>query len=258
MTPWDAENKIGMSSDDMRDAVDIHLSRHIGHYETAFTDEDGWAGESGEDGPPVDVLVVPPDGERKFAYVASFGCAFEPLPSEVYSREGMKRRVEFVLAAQQYEDEEESRRSLNLAANTVRQFAKLVHMNGVTVEPGETVAFSDEPQPIFKGVDFCAFAFIAPRLPGPGFNQMKIADSQLGEPVHYIAPVPIHKSELDLSLEHGPAALLDVLHRAGVTEMVDMARKPVVSGQSGEVVVAETQVQPRSLVGKFLAMIGIR
>ena len=184
----------------------------------------GGPGLSNEDGPPVDVLVVPPTGERRFAYVSTFGCAFSSLPAEPYKDEGVDRRVEFVLAAQQRGDDDECLRSLNLAANTVRQFAKLVHLNGVTVEPGETVAFSPDPQPVYDDAPFCAFAFLKPRLPGPGFENLNLSATQIGEPVRYMAPVPIHRDELDYGVEHGPKALETLLNGAGVTEMVDLER----------------------------------
>lgn len=224
MDIWGPRTDFGLSPDEMREVVDSHLASHIGDYETAYSDEEGWAGHSNEDGPPIDVLVVPPEGERQFAYVATFGCAFRPLPSDAYKDAGVKRRVEFVLAAQQRGDEDERLRSLNLAANTVRQFAKLVHLNGVTVEPGETVAFSSDPKPIYDEADFCAFAFLPPRLPGPGFERLTPANAELGEPLRYIAPVPVHKEELEFGVEYGPEALIDLLMQAGVTEMIDMER----------------------------------
>ncbi|MBB34509.1 MAG: hypothetical protein CME88_14220 [Hirschia sp.] len=231
MGNWDPQSASGTSSDDMRAAVDTHLASHIGDHETAFCDEEGWAGHSREDGPPIDVLVVPPEGERLFAYVATFGCAFRPLPSEAYHDEGVERRVEFVLAAQQVGKEDPDLHSLNLAANTVRQFAKLVHLNGVTVEPGETVAFSDDPKPVYDDADFCAFAFIPPRLPGPGFEWLMPSNTALGEPVRYIAPIPIHKAELEYGVELGGEALVKLLMDAGATEMIDLKRPCAVSAR---------------------------
>ena len=224
MTIWGPHTDFGLSSDELREAVDTHLASHIGDHETAYCDEEGWAGQSSEDGPPVDVLVVPPEGERRFAYVATFGCALASLGNETYRDMGVERRVEFVLAAQQPEDHEESHKSLNLAANTVRQFAKMVHLNGVTVEPGETVAFSNEPRPIYDEAEFCGFVFMPPRLPGPGFEELYPSNAGLGEPLRYVAPVPIHEAELEFGIMQGSAALVELFMRAGVTEMIDMGR----------------------------------
>lgn len=245
MTAWGPTTDFGMSSDDVRDAVDLHLARHIGEYQTAFTDEAGWSGSSEEDGPPIDVLVVPPQGERRFAFVSSFGCAFHPLRAKQYEDDGVRRRVEFVLAAQQIGDEKADRRALNLAANTVRQFAKLVHLNPITVEPGETVAFSEDPEPVYDNSDLVAFAFIEPRLPGPGFERMPLSDD---DEVTYIAPAPIYRAELDAAYAHGAEALAFALSEGGVTEMIDLSRAPVAE---------EKPEKPRSWWDKLLSLIGI-
>ena len=222
------DSEQALSTEEMRDAVDVHLLRHIGGYETAFTDEEGWAGRSQEDGPPIDVLVVPPENERRFAYVTTFGCAFQPLPAECYERDGLEKRVEFALAAQQPGSEHSNLKALNLAANTVRQFAKMVHVSGVTVEAGETVAFSSDPKPVYDGASFCAFAFLPPRLPDPGFELLRVAETQTAKPVRYIAPVPIHLDELQYGIDKGARALLDLLMEAGVTEMIDLDRPSAV------------------------------
>lgn len=227
MNIWGPETDFGMSSEDMRDALDLHLAHNIGEFQTVFTDEDGWAGNSSEDGPPVDVLVVPPDGERKFAYVSSFGCSFAPLPSAQYHENKVVRRVEFVLAAQQTGDEEQDLKALNLAANTVRQFAKLVHISGVAVEDGETVMFSEKPKPVFEGADFCGFGFARPLLPGIGFDCMRVEEGDVNSFINFVAPIPLFMEEMEISSEQGPEALTKALISAGVTEMVDLKRKSI-------------------------------
>jgi hypothetical protein len=167
--------------------------------------------------------MVPPQGERRFAYVTSFGCSFRPLPAETYNAQGVRRRVEFVLAAQQRGDAAADTAMLNLCANTVRQFAKLVHLNPVSVEPGETVAFSLDPRPVFPNSQQVAFAFMEPRLPANGFGAMRLAN---GEEVRFIAPVPVFRDELDAARQFGTSALTHALLAGGVTEMLDMTRAP--------------------------------
>jgi hypothetical protein len=246
MNVWGPQTDFGLSSEEMLEEVSLHLARHLGDYQTAFSDVDGWAGKSKEHGPPVDVLVVPPEGERRFAYVASFGCAFKPLPARVYAEKGMRRRVEFVLAAPQRGEAKRDREMLNMAANTVRQFAKLAHLQPITVEPGETVAFAEEPEPVFAGSSQVAFAFMAPRLPSDGFDALKLAN---GEIVRYVAPIPIYRDELDAAQQHGPDALVHALTAGGVTEMLDLHRASV----------ARPTVPPRTgWLTRVLSLFGIR
>lgn len=243
---WGPQTDFGLSNDELMEEVSLHLARKLGEAQIAFADLEGWAGRSREDGPPIDVLVVPPEGERRFAYVSSFGCAFRPLPAPRYAESGARRRVEFVLAAPQSGEPLADRQMLNIAANTVRQFAKLVHLNPISVEFGDTVAFSGEPEPLFEGSAQCAFAFAAPRLPAPGFESMRLSQ---GETIRFIAPVPIFREELEAGRVLGPAALADALRDGGVTEMIDLGRESV----------AEVRPEPkRGWWTRLLSLIGIR
>ncbi len=222
---WGSRAETGLSRDGFRDAVELHLLRHLGEAHTAFSDQDGWAGKSKEPGPPVDVLVVPPEGERRFAYVCTLGCGLAKS-GDAPATSG-KTRMEFVLAAPQTGDTASDLRMLNLAANTVRQFAKLVHLQPVRVAPGETVQFTPRPQPVAPESRQTAFAFMAPRLPNDGFETLKLRS---GDKVTFVSPVPIHRSELQFGRRKGRQALQQVLLRTGVTEMLDLKRRPVKRG----------------------------
>lgn len=246
---WGPETDFGLSSEQMLEEMHVHLWRHLGEYQIAFTDAEGWSGASKEDGPPVDVLVIPPEGERRFAYVCSFGGSFRPLPAENYAAAGERRRVEFVLAAQQSGDPDKDRDALNLAANTVRQFAKLVHLNPITVEPGETVAFSEDPAPLFETGELVAFAFMRPRLPANGFH---VFSPEAGERVWFVSPTPITRAELEYARKAGPQALAAALERADVTEMVDLGRR------SAPLTPQCTVPQKRSWIDRLLDLVGIR
>ena len=220
------QGRTGMSADEVRDIVSAHLERHIGEPVTAYSDVDAWRGEGREPGPPVDVLVTPPEGERRFAYLSSFGACLRPLPAPAYQADGVRKRVEFVMAAIQAGEAEDRIQSLNRAGDLVRKFAKLVHTQPVTVEPGETVAFGDQPSPLFEGSDLVAFAFMEPRLPSERFGQMRL--TRLDD-VSFVALAPITREELELSHREGPSALSTALRQAGVTEMLDISRKTVVA-----------------------------
>jgi hypothetical protein len=220
---WARRTETGLTGDEFREEVELHLARHIGEPHTAFSDQDGWAGKSKEPGPPVDVMVVPPEGERRFAYVSTFGCALKKSGDSL-GPDG-KRRMEFVLAAPQTGDAKADLAMLNIAANTVRQFAKLAHVQSVRVKPGETVQFARNPKPMFDGSKQVAFAFMAPRLPADGFETLKL---QSGETVEFVAPMPIYREELDFGGRKGPEKLARVLMAGGATEMVALDRKPVI------------------------------
>lgn len=205
-----------LSGEDIRDEIQLHLARHLGEPHIAFSDNDGWAGNTREPGPAVDVLVVPPEGERRFAYVCTFGSSLKKRPGDITGG-----RMEFALAVPQHGDPKTDLAMLNLGANTVRQFAKLVHIQPIRVCAGETVQFSRNPRPILEGSKQVAFAFIEPRLPAQGFATMKLPS---GETVWFWSPVPIDSEELDAATRYGVIQFTRGLIKAGVTEMLHAAR----------------------------------
>lgn len=213
---WGRSSESALSGEELRDEVQLHLARHLGDPHIAFSDNDGWAGNSREPGPAVDVLVVPPEGERRFAYVCTFGSSLKKRPGDITGG-----RMEFGLAVPQHGDPQSDLAMLNLGANTVRQFAKLVHIQPIRVFAGETVQFSRNPRPILEGSKQVAFAFIEPRLPAQGFNHMKLPN---GENVWFWSPVPIDRDELDASGRHGIIQFTRGLMKAGVTEMLHAQR----------------------------------
>jgi hypothetical protein len=219
---WGRRTETGHTNDEFRDEMQLHLARSLGEPHVAFNDQDGWAGKSREPGPPVDVMVIPPEGERRFAYVCTYGSSLKK-GGDVLSPGG-KARMEFVLATAQKGDPKADLAMLNLAANTVRQFAKLVHIQSVRVSAGETVQFSKSPKPVFENTKQVAFVFIRPRLPASGFERMRFGD---GDSVDFWAPAPIYRDELEAAMAHGSVKLAKALEKAGVTEMLHLDRPSV-------------------------------
>ena len=205
-----------LSGEEIRDEVHLHLARHLGEPHIAFSDNDGWAGQTREPGPPVDVFVVPPEGERRFAYVCTFGSSLKKRPGDITGG-----RMEFALAVPQSGHAQDDLAMLNLGANTVRQFAKLVHIQPIRVFAGETVQFSKNPRPILEGSNQVAFAFMEPRLPSNGFATLKLSN---GETVWFWSPVPINRDELDAATRYGVIQFTRGLMKAGVTEMLHAQR----------------------------------
>jgi hypothetical protein len=206
---WGRRTETGHTGEEFREEVQLHLTRNLGEPHVAFSDQDGWAGKSKEPGPPVDVMVIPPEGERRFAYVCTYGSSLKKGGDAMAP--GGKSRIEFVLATPQKGEPKADLAMLNL----------LIHMQNVRVNDGETVQFAKKPRPMFEGSKQVAFAFMRPRLPADGFARMRIGD---GEVVDFWAPVPIYREELEAAAVHGPAKLAKGLEKAGVTEMLHLDR----------------------------------
>ena len=242
---WGQSSEKGRVGQELREEVQLHLARHLGEPHVAFSDQDGWAGRSREPGPSVDVMVVPPEGERRFAYVCTFGSSLKKVaaaadpgltsfafasPALATSVPATSGRMEFVLAVPQCGDARADLGMLNLGANTVRQFAKLVHIQKIRVSAGQTVQFSRNPRPILEGSRQVAFAFMPPRLPADGFARLKTSE---GETISFWAPIPITRDELQAGVHHGASRFATGLLKAGVTEMLHAARASAARGAYG-------------------------
>jgi hypothetical protein len=222
---WGRQSELVDTTEGLRNEVQLHLARKLGESHIAFSDQDGWNGRSKEPGPPVDVLVVPPEGERRFAYVCTFGSSLRKRTDA-----NPNGRMEFAIAVPQKGDPQADLQMLNLGANTVRQFAKLVHIQNIRVRPGETVQFSRNPKPVLEGSGQIAFAFMAPRLPDDGFSRLKLDDK---DSIEFWSPVPIYRDELDAGAAHGPGRLADGLRKAGITEMLHPSRPTAARSANG-------------------------
>lgn len=221
---WGQSSEKAQTGQELREEVQLHLARHLGEPHVAFSDQEGWAGRSREPGPSVDVMVVPPEGERRFAYVCTFGSSLKKLGAADGAR------MEFVLAVPQRGDAKADLGMLNLGANTVRQFAKLVHIQSIRVGAGQTVQFSRTPRPILEGSKQVAFAFMRPRLPADGFHRLRTSET---DGVTFWAPVPICREELEAGAHLGADRLAAGLLRAGVTEMLHADRASAARGSNG-------------------------
>jgi hypothetical protein len=143
--------------------------------------------------------------------------------------------MEFVLAVPQTGDARTDLGMLNLGANTVRQFAKLIHVQKIRVSAGQTVQFSRNPRPILEGSKQVAFAFMPPRLPAEGFASLKTSSLTTGdkEAITFWAPIPITRDELQAGVHHGASRFATGLLKAGVTEMLHAARPSAARGAYG-------------------------
>jgi len=135
--------------------------------------------------------------------------------------------MEFVLAVPQCGDARADLGMLNLGANTVRQFAKLVHIQSIRVGAGQTVQFSRNPRPILEGSKQVAFAFMPPRLPADGFARLKVGES---DAITFWRRSRLRGKSLQAGNHHGAQRLAAGLLKAGVTEMLHADRPSAARG----------------------------
>ena len=167
-----------------------------------------------------DVIVVGADAERPHRTLVSTGMSSVAVPGT----DG-RSRTELVLALPadwSMEMDDASHWPFALLQNV----AAYPHVTGISVEPWETLAFAEPPEPLGAGTELAACLVVPPRLLSDEAVQFALED---GVRVSLLALVPIYAAELDLARREGAQALAERLDAAGVTELLDPARPSVVA-----------------------------
>ena len=167
-----------------------------------------------------DVIVVAAGEGRPYRTLVSMGMSSAAVPGTDGSS-----RAELVLALPAdwpTEMDDASHWPFALLQNV----AAYPHATGVTVEPWETLAFAEPPVPLGAGTDLVACLVVPPRLLPVEAARFAADD---GVTVSLLALVPIHEAELTFARREGGPALGELLDAAGVTELLDPVRPPVMS-----------------------------
>jgi hypothetical protein len=204
---------------------------------------------------------VPPDGERRFAYVTTSGCAAHALPESPYNDGGNTNRVEFVMAALQTGDREADVKSLEAVIHTVRRFAKMAHLSDVPVNANEAIIFQEDPQPIYKDADFRGIVFAQPLLPAPGFEYLQLEPNDPQSRMKFVAIIPAFLGEMEYSARKGADALCRAFKKNSVTEILDFNREAqIFTDEFKNTASAAPKSSPKktSLIDRLLSLVGIK
>lgn len=87
-----------------------------------------------------------------------------------------------------------------------------------------SVPNGDPPQPLAQGTDFCGWLLIAPLELPRQFARLKMKD---GEILNLLTPIALYKDELYVKINQGAGGLLELLTRAGVSDIFDPQRPSV-------------------------------
>lgn len=167
-----------------------------------------------------DVIVVGADAQRPHRTLVSTGMSSVAVPGT----DG-RSRTELVLAVPadwSMELDDASHWPFALLQNV----AAYPHVTGVIVEPWETLAFAEPPEPLGAGTALAACLVVPPRLLPEEALRFSPED---GVSVSLLALIPIHPAELELARREGAQELAALLDAAGVTELLDPARPSVVA-----------------------------
>lgn len=106
----------------------------------------------------------------------------------------------------------------------LKMLARFPHEYETWFGHGHSIPNGDPPTPLADDTRFCGFILAQPFHAPQEFHELSLED---GGTIWMWALYPLYREEIDYKLKHGADALLERLHDAGVTEIIDIGRRNV-------------------------------
>lgn len=203
-------------------AVGDYLEEHVGPAMTVFH-------ELVSDVVHIDVHVIPPTPERATWVLYTTGMS--ALPMTIPPGAKVDDRAELVMSLPADWLPEDGRGELPddrwWPIGVMKYLARLPHRYRTWLGVGHTVPNGDPANPYHPGVPFTGVVLLPPvrLIPEPWR-----APAPDGRHVRLLSPVFLTTAEMDFKLARGLGPLVDRLDAAGIFEMLDVSRAPVVPG----------------------------
>ena len=205
-------------------AIGEHITEHIGQVTDAFH-ERAW------DVVPIDVLVIAPAEGRPFTTLVTVGMSTLPMHVPIEDPDDLGRVPElryaelllalppdWPLTPEAFQDE-----ANYWPVRWLKRLARLPHQMGGWLGLGHTIPNGDPPRPLAPDVPFAGWLIDEPvRLPRE-VCKLRVMDRA----INFYAAVPLTPAEMAYKVTHGGPALGQLLDRAKVSEVVELARKDV-------------------------------
>lgn len=197
-------------SDEDLAAIEAHLIAHLGEPMVLH--------EIISDRVHLDLYLFEPDGERP-RLVSTVGMSAVPMA------DGRRAELMICLPADWPLEFEELGDLAFWPMKMLKQAARAAHDFGFALEPGQTLAIGDEPDPL--GPDtLVTCVLVTGTFEPPPFG---LVDTSAGD-VIFMTLIPITTAELRYKQEHGTDALMAKLNDAGVGPVIDPTRPCAVTG----------------------------
>ncbi len=192
-----------------------HIEKHVGPIETTFH-------ELVSDIIHIDVHIVLPGEEREYYTLVTSGMSDRPMHVEVKSEDLRYAEVCICLPAGWLVDQQSLEDENNYwPIRWLKKVARFPHEHDTWVALGHTVQ-DDPPEQFASRTDFTGL-LIAPAVhAGEAFSRLEIT---AGKVINFYGVIPLYQEEIDLKLKRGVNALVELLIKNNVTELVNVRRK---------------------------------
>jgi hypothetical protein len=178
----------------------------------------------------LDVLAFAPRGLRRFWTLVTCGMSTRPMPAPKGLKDPSSReRAEFLICLPEDwfgPDLKQLARDGKAWPIEILIFAaRFVHLHDTWLWLGHTLTTADPPEPFDPATEFCALAVAFPvRWPEEKW-EMTAHDGRL---ISFLTIIPLYSGELQLALDEGFSALLDLFDEGWVSELLDPTRPSLV------------------------------
>lgn len=205
------------------DDILAHLEPLLGPVETVYD-------ELLSDQVHLDVLVFAPTDRRDFWTLVTCGMSTQPMavPKGMDDPSSCERAELVICLPEDWfgPDLEQLARDGKAWPIEILKFAaRFPHLYHTWLWIGHTLATEQPPEPFDPATEFCAFAVAVPL----GFpkEKWKMAAHD-GRSISFLTIIPLYSEELQLALDKGFSALLDLFDEARVNELLDPTRPSLV------------------------------
>lgn len=197
------------------EAIDQHVERFFGPVESVLHEMISHL-------VGVHVLVTAPTEERPYRTLITSGMSERPMtmPADVevspYAELMLALPADWpLLSADQSDDRH------YWPIRLLKQVARLPHEYRTWIGAWHSVPNGDPAEPYAEGVPFTGVV-VTPMLRVP--DEARTIEVPDGTTINLLALIPLHPDEMAIKLKRGSDALIDVLERGGITELLDPDR----------------------------------
>lgn len=198
--------------------IDRHIAEYIGEVDGVFH-------ELVSDLVHIDVHIVAATDDRPFSTLITSGMSDKPMtvPAGAEAFEYAELMIylpaDWPLEQSDFEDE-----ANYWPIRLLKMLARLPHEYETWLAVDHTVPNNDPPEPYADDTGFVCAMIHVPQMESEEFWRLEIDDEKT---VNFFSVVPLYPEETDYKLKRGAEALVERLHKEGISQIVDVGRKNV-------------------------------
>jgi hypothetical protein len=205
-------------------AVSMHVERYIGPIRSVLHDLE-------PDEVHLDILWVPPGRDHDFHTFVTCGMAERAM----IAPDGWTgpRHAELLLRLPSSWPLRPTGRAdpaRHWPILELEAIAMMPHLYDTWLWAWHTVTNCDPPQPLPGAERFAGSIVVPVEWADPDFDKLTMAPDR---EIQFLSVIPLYPEELDMARRFGPSDLADELARAGVTDLLDVARPCVTTTGGG-------------------------